>query len=90
MLEEIVDWQPYEHVGWRLAVPGIGPVAATADLEAVGDATRLRVRWQHEGDERVDGAAIAAVRAERDAAFARLGQVVAGALQSRDRHEVAS
>ena len=27
-LEEIVDWQPYDHVGWRLAVPGVGPVAA--------------------------------------------------------------
>ena len=33
-LEEIVDWQPYDHVGWRLAVPGLGPVVATADLEA--------------------------------------------------------
>ena len=32
-LEEIVDWQPYDRVAWRLAVPGLGPVAATADLE---------------------------------------------------------
>ena len=35
-LEEIVDWQPYDRVAWRLAVPGVGPVAATADLEPVG------------------------------------------------------
>ena len=34
-LEEIVDWQPYDHVGWRLAVPELGPVNATVDLEPV-------------------------------------------------------
>jgi hypothetical protein len=38
-LEEIVDWQPYDHVGWRLAVPDLGPVSATVDLRAV-DAER--------------------------------------------------
>ena len=25
-IEEIVDWQPYDHVGWRIAVPALGPV----------------------------------------------------------------
>ena len=44
-LEEIVDWQPYDRVAWRLAVPGVGPVAATADLEPTDGGTRLRLRW---------------------------------------------
>ena len=34
-IEEIVDWQPYDHVGWRIAVPALGPVGVTADLEPV-------------------------------------------------------
>ncbi|MBM4407928.1 MAG: DUF2652 domain-containing protein [Chloroflexi bacterium] len=48
-LEEVVDWQPYDHVGWRLAVPDVGPVAVTADLEAVNDGTQLRFRWAPAG-----------------------------------------
>ena len=49
-LEEIVDWQPYDHVAWRLAIAGLGPVVSTADLEAVEDGTRIRLRWEHPGD----------------------------------------
>jgi hypothetical protein len=33
-LEEVVDWQPYEHVGWRLAIPSIGHVVFTRRSEA--------------------------------------------------------
>ena len=59
-LEEIVDWQPYDRVAWRLAVPGVGPVAATADLEPTEDGTRLRLRWAYEGAAAADAAAVAA------------------------------
>ncbi len=48
-LEEIVDWQPYDRVAWRLSVPGVGPVAATADLEPTDGGTRLRLRWALRG-----------------------------------------
>ena len=51
-LEEIVDWQPYDHVGWRIAVPALGPVGATADLEPVAGGTRLTVRWAYQGEGR--------------------------------------
>ena len=44
-VEEIVDWQPYDHVGWRLAVTGLGPVEATVDLDAVDGGTRVNLRW---------------------------------------------
>lgn len=44
-VEEIVDWQPYDHVGWRLAVPGVGAVEATVDLDAVDGGTRVQLRW---------------------------------------------
>jgi hypothetical protein len=77
-LEEIVDWQPYDHVGWRIAVPGIGPVAATADLQAEGSGTRLRLRWEVAAGVPVDPAVIGRVRSDRIAAFGRLAVVAAG------------
>lgn len=79
-LEEIVDWQPYDHVGWRLAVPTLGPVVATADLEAVVGGTRARLRWEYQGQVPVDPAEISRLRRDREAAFERLASVVAGAL----------
>jgi Protein of unknown function (DUF2652)/Polyketide cyclase / dehydrase and lipid transport len=88
-LEEIVDWQPYDHVGWRLSVPEIGPVAATADLESVDGGTRLRLRWEYRGTP-IDTGAIEAVRREKEAAFGRLASVVAGALPVIDQRGVAS
>ncbi len=89
-LEEIVDWQPYDHVAWRLAVPGVGPVAAVADLEPVEGGTRIRVRWEYQGAPPIDAAAIEGVRRAREAAFGRLAHVVAGALPVRDQREIAS
>ena len=79
-LEEIVDWQPYDRVGWRLAVPGVGPVAATADLDPTESGTRLRLRWAHQGGSRADADAVEQIRAEKEAAYARLGTVLARAL----------
>ena len=78
-IEEIVDWQPYEHVGWRLAVPDLGPVAATADLEAAGaSTTRLHVRLTCPGPV-PDASALARVRSERTAALERLDRLLASA-----------
>jgi hypothetical protein len=71
-LEEIVDWQPYDHVGWRLAVPGLGPVAATVDLERVGAGCRVHVRWEHQGEAPPEPTALEDVRRDRTAAFERL------------------
>lgn len=82
-LEEIVDWQPYDHVGWRLGVPGLGPVAAAADLEPVDGGTRLRLRWAYLGLPPADLVALGEVRAERQAAFERLVDVVAGSRVER-------
>jgi uncharacterized protein YndB with AHSA1/START domain len=79
-LEEIVDWQPYEHIGWRLAVPGIGPVAATADLDPRDGGTRLRVRWAYHGDPPADTAEIERIRIGKTAAYARLASMLAGTL----------
>ena len=71
-LEEIVDWQPYDHVGWRIAVPALGPIGATADLEPVAGGTHVTVRWAYQGEGEADPLAVQRVRAEREAAFARL------------------
>ena len=84
-LEEIVDWQPYDHVGWRLAVPGLGPVIAGADLEAVPDGTRLRLRWLSQADPRPSAEELSRVRLEREAAYRRLARAVAGTLPVIDR-----
>ena len=79
-LEEIVDWQPYDRVGWRLAVPGVGPVAATADLDATESGTRLRLRWAYTGGSPADTDAIEQMRIDKEAAYGRLATVIAGAL----------
>jgi uncharacterized protein YndB with AHSA1/START domain len=75
-LEEIVDWQPYEHVGYRLAVPDLGPVEATYDLEAAEAATRVRLRWAASGPS-VDDGAIARLRDEKIEGLRRLAAVLA-------------
>jgi uncharacterized protein DUF2652/polyketide cyclase/dehydrase/lipid transport protein len=79
-LEEVVDWQPYDHAGWRLAVPALGPVAASADLELTEGGTRLRLRWAYLGDQPVDEGEIGRIHAEKEAAFGRLATIVAGSL----------
>ena len=78
-LEEIVDWQPFERIAWRLAVAGFGPVAATVDLDRVEGGTRLRLRWGFLGESPVPHEEIARIAVEKEAAFARLATVVADA-----------
>lgn len=89
-LEEIVDWEPYDRVAWRLTVPGLGPVAATADLEMVERGTLLRLRWAYLGDPLADAAEVARFRADREAALQRLGTTIAGALPVVAQREVRS
>ena len=79
-LEEIVDWQPYERVAWRLAVPGVGSVAATADLDPTESGTRLRLRWANQGGAPTDADAVERMRVDKEAAYARLAMLIAGAL----------
>jgi hypothetical protein len=79
-LEEVVDWQPYDHIGWRLAVPGLGPVAAIVDFEAADQATHLLLRWAYLGEPPADAAQIERIRTDKEAAYKRLAEVVAGAL----------
>jgi uncharacterized protein YndB with AHSA1/START domain len=70
-LEEVVDWQPFDHVAWRLAVPGIGPLVATADLEPGEGTTRLRLRWAT-ADRPPAAEAVMTFAGERRAAILRL------------------
>jgi uncharacterized protein YndB with AHSA1/START domain len=71
-LEEIVDWQPYDHLAWRLVVPDLGPVSATADLDPVADRTRLHVRWAGGSTPDLDPGAVERARQDRRAAIDRL------------------
>ena len=88
-LEEIVDWQPYDRVAWRLAVPGLGPVAATADLDPTDGGTHLRLRWAYLGGVPADPDAVESLRVDKEAAHARLATVIAGALPVVEQREVA-
>lgn len=89
-LEEIVDWQPYDRVAWRLAVPGVGPVAATADLDPTEGGTSLRLRWAYQGGTPADAGAVERMRVDREAAYARLATVIAGALPVVEQKEARS
>lgn len=89
-LEEIVDWQPYDRVAWRLVVPGVGPVAATAELDPADRGTRLRLRWAYQGGTPADEGAVERMRVDKQAAYARLATVVAGAMPVVEQREVRS
>ncbi len=87
-LEEIVDWQPYDHIGWRLAVPSIGPISAAADLDAVVGGTQIHLRWDYQGTSPIDPDALQLIRDQKAAALDRLATVVAGALPVVEGMEV--
>jgi uncharacterized protein YndB with AHSA1/START domain len=74
-IEEVVDWQPYDHIGWRVAVPEVGPVEATVDLDPVAPGTRVRLRWTV--DAPVGASTFAAVERDKRAALRRLARIVA-------------
>lgn len=42
--EQILDWRPFEHEAVQMAMPHMGSLVATHDLEAVPSGTRLRYR----------------------------------------------
>jgi uncharacterized protein YndB with AHSA1/START domain len=86
-LEEIVDWHPNDRVAWRLAVPDVGPVAASADLEPTDRGTRLRLRWAYQGGSPADAAAIDRMRVEKEAAYGRLATFLADALPVLEQKE---
>lgn len=74
-LEEIVDWQPYDHVGYRLAVPGVGPVEATVDLEEGDGQTQVRLRWAV-ATSGADRSTLDRQRGDKMAAYARLARLL--------------
>jgi uncharacterized protein YndB with AHSA1/START domain len=71
-LEEIVDWQPYEHIGYRLTVAGIGPVEAAYDLTATDASTQVRLRWSLPPGNDADPEVLATTIVHRRAALDRL------------------
>ena len=72
-----VDWQPYVHLSWRVAVGDAGPVTATADLEPADRGTLVRFRWAQQDGTAMTRDTANVIRVEREAAFERLGRVVA-------------
>ncbi len=85
-LEEIVDWQPYDRVAWRLTVPGLGPVAVAADLDPIAaGGTRLRLRWAYQGAPPADTIALERLRVDKEAAHARLARTLTGSLPVTER-----
>jgi len=63
---------------WRLAVAGLGPVEATADLEQAGGRIDVRVRWRYAGEGPPDAAAVERLRVERANAMGRLERLLGG------------
>jgi hypothetical protein len=74
-IEEIVDWRPYEYVGWRIAVPGLGPVEATADLEPAGSGTQVTLRWSVADGNSQPAERIGDLRRDKEEALQRLVRI---------------
>lgn len=79
-LEEIVDWQPLEHAGYRVTVPDLGPIEATYDLteQVDGASTTIRHRWAQAGQVALDAAARRRLAADRRSALERLRLSLSG------------
>ena len=77
-LEEIVDWQPFEHAGYRVTVPDLGPVEATYDLSEATDreATTVRHRWVPAGEQTIDVESRRRLGRDRQAALDRLCRIL--------------
>jgi uncharacterized protein YndB with AHSA1/START domain len=75
-IEEIVDWEPYDHIGWRLAVAELGPISASVDLEPASEGTGVWLRWRSAADPAPSTELTSSIRTDREAAYARLGQVI--------------
>lgn len=73
-LEEIVDWQPFEHAGYRVTVPDLGPIEATYDLTEDADrrATTIQHGWFLAGARAVDVEIRRRLERDRQAALERL------------------
>jgi uncharacterized protein YndB with AHSA1/START domain len=71
-IEEIVDWQPYDHVAYQLAVPGLGAAEATYDLAVDPAGTAVRLRWASAGSDPIDGSLVNELRRDRASALDRL------------------
>jgi uncharacterized protein DUF2652/polyketide cyclase/dehydrase/lipid transport protein len=73
-LEEIVDWQPFEHAGYRVTVPDLGPIETTYDLSERADRhlTTIRHRWVPAGNRAIDVETRHRLERDRLAALERL------------------
>jgi hypothetical protein len=73
-LEEVVDWQPFEHAGYRVTVPDLGPMEVTYDLSEGTDreTTTIRHRWVPAGEREVDSMTRDRLERDRQAALERL------------------
>jgi hypothetical protein len=74
-IEEIVDWQPFEHVGYRVIVPDVGILETTYDVEARESDTVVHQRWG--GDATVDRRRVGTVVRKRRAALDQLVALIA-------------
>jgi uncharacterized protein YndB with AHSA1/START domain len=70
-LEEVVDWHPYDRIGYRLSVPEVGPVEATYDLAVDGQHTTVRLRWAPTGT-RANTRTLSRIRRDKRQALDRL------------------
>jgi uncharacterized protein YndB with AHSA1/START domain len=87
-VEEIVDWQPYDHVGYRLTVPELGRIDAAYDLTpGAHGGTAVRLRWTapaaveprgHRAGSSVATGTADRFLAERRRALGRLARQLAG------------
>ena len=77
-IEEIVDWQPYDHVAYRLAVPGLGAAEATYDLTPDPAGTTVHLRWASASAYEINAPLLDELRREKAAAFQRLAAVLGG------------
>jgi hypothetical protein len=74
-IEEVVDWQPFDHVGRRIAIPGLGLIESSLDLEPIDGGTQVHLSWASPGAEPADVETVERTRLELESALGRLREL---------------
>ncbi len=80
-LEEILDWQPFEHVGYRVTVPEIGAIEAAYDLAFEAGHTNVRLRWSTPEPRAAGRTALGRLREDKRVALDRLVDILAASAE---------
>ena len=79
VVEQIIDWRPFEYLTYRSEVPGFGPILGGIELEELPEGTKVTMRFQKPASRRQQAMlphVVAELEPQFQAGFVRLGELL--------------